>query len=257
MWYGSLLGWALPVYLPALPLVAPQVFDASEPPGVGHADDVLVTEGWLGFANWEFLLHALLALTLAVVFSAAIAYHPRSMRTMDTLEEAVAPRIYLVYGLVGAVIGLMVLEYGLVVGFVVFGIGGLIRFRTTLPSATKTGRLILVTLIGLSMGLNLPHVAFISTAFGFALIYIMDARVTYRIEVKDLDSEVLVGAAHAYREVLTSRGCRILNEKKNFDKKEVAFIFRTSHQTSREDLEQAFTHHLPEKLRGSVDWEMD
>ena len=78
---------------------------------------------------------------------------------IDTREEAELPKVLIMYALVGAVVGEIVLEYGMVVGFVIFGLGGLMRFRTDAASTRDTGRLIMVTLIGLIAGLNLPHFA--------------------------------------------------------------------------------------------------
>ena len=222
----------------------------------GAKEQELVGEGWTGFTDLDVLLHFGLTLILAAALGAVIAYHPRTQKTVDTVEEAETPKIYITYSVIGAIIGLMVLQYGLVVGFVVFGIGGLIRFRTTLPSATKTGRLILVTLIGLSLGLDLPHLAVLATAFGFGLVYLLDARITYRIEVKGLKKDKIPEAADAYAAVLAQRRYRVLSEKRSFSKGRVSFVFQTSPKISRNELEDDFERRIPEKVRGSVDWEV-
>ena len=130
-------------------------------------------EGWQGFTDIGFLVSATLTLLLAVILGAIIAYHPKHGQTADTLAEIEAPKVYVMYSVIGAIIGIMVVKYGLVVGFVLFGIGGLIRFRTNLRSASLTGRVIFTTLIGLSCGLDLPHVAVLATVFGYVLIYIL------------------------------------------------------------------------------------
>lgn len=222
----------------------------------GTRNQELVGEGWRGFMNVVFLLHAILILVLATALGAAVAYHPRTRQVIDTVEEAEAPKIYITYAVVGAVIGIMVVEYGLVVGFVVFGIGGLIRFRTLLPSATETGRLIFVTLIGLSAGLDLPHLAVLATAFGYVLIYVMDARITYHIDVQGLEGEDVVAAAGAYRSVLEEYRYEVVSEKKNLSKGKLEFVFRTSHRTPREEIEAAFEEDVPHRLRGTVDWKV-
>ncbi len=143
-------------------------------------------EGWQGFTDVSFLVNALLTLSLATILGAIVAYHLKHGQTADTLREIEAPKVYIMFSVIGAMIGIMVIKYGLVVGFVLFGIGGLIRFRTSLRSASMTGRVIFVTLIGLSCGLDLPHVAVMATAFGFLLIYVLDASVAYRIDIRAL-----------------------------------------------------------------------
>lgn len=227
-----------------------QVFGMDEGQG-------LVGEGWSGFTDIPFLLKTLLTLIVATVLGAAIAYHPRTRLVIDTVEEAEAPKTFIIYAVVGAVIGLLVLKYGLIVGFVVFGIGGLIRFRTTLPTATKTGRLIFVTLIGLSAGLDLPHVAVLSTAFLFGLIYVLEKEITYSIQIQGLDGTDVLESWKAYRSVLEGMGCSILSEKRNLSKGKVTLVFRTSPSTSREKIDQAFGSEIPTALEGTVDWEVE
>jgi len=214
----------------------------------------LAGEGWRGFTDVAFLGQALLALALATLLGALLAYHPRRRRNVESVEGADAPKVFVLYAVIGAAIGIMVLKYGMVVGFVVFGIGGLTRFRTDLPSAPDTGRLILITLVGLSCGLGLPHVAVLTAAFGFAVLLVLDARATYHIEVKGLDRTVVRSAADAYREVLEREGCRIVGERKSFAKEQVTFIFHAPHALQRDGLVEQLEAEVPENLRGVVDW---
>jgi len=103
-------------------------------------------EGWDGFYDWHFLINASANLLLAAVLGAAIAYHPRHLQTADTFEEIEATQIYILYAVIGSITGILVVQYGMAVGFVLFGIGALIRFRTVLRSASLTGRLIFAVL---------------------------------------------------------------------------------------------------------------
>ena len=225
-------------------------------PSLADSPDPLINEGWQSLLDLGFILEATLVLLLATVLAAVIAFHPKSHRSMESIEKAEAPKVYILYSVIGAMIGIMVLKYGLVVGFVVFGIGGLTRFRTSTGSVIKTGRMIFVTLIGLSAGLNLPHVAILSTVFGFALIYIMDSQITYRIVIKGLHTENLSDSAKLYRELLEQQKSKILSEKKDFIKSEVAFVFRTTNHLGRVDLEHLFEKGIPKGLKGAVDWEV-
>ena len=214
-------------------------------------------EGWQGFTDLGFLVNTLLTLTLAAILGAMIAYHPKHVQTADTLEEIEAPKVFIMYAVIGALIGILVVKYGLVVGFVLFGIGGLIRFRTVLRSASLTGHVIFVTLIGLSCGLDLPHVAVLATAFGFVLIYVLNARITYRINVRALPPERIADAAVAYRGVLEQQGCRIMSEKKNPERERVTFIFRNARDVTRRQLEELLETNIDASLKGFLDWEVD
>ena len=166
----------------AVPVAAQSVFG-------DESTGTLEGVGWSGFADIGFLVHAFVVLILATGLSAVLAYHPRTVQRVDSIGEAEAPKVYLTYGLVGAVIGLTVVQYGLVVGFVVFGIGGLLRFRTTLDSVADTGRLILVALVGLSCGMDLPHLAVLATVFAFGLIFVLEHHMTYQLVVKNLRAD--------------------------------------------------------------------
>ncbi len=214
-------------------------------------------EGWQGFTDLGFLVNTLLTLTLAAILGAMIAYHPKHVQTADTLEEIEAPKVFIMYAVIGALIGILVVKYGLVVGFVLFGIGGLIRFRTVLRSASLTGHVIFVTLIGLSCGLDLPHVAVLTTAFGFVLIYALNARITYRINIRALPPELIADAAAAYRGVLEQQGCRIMSEKKNPERERVTFIFRNARDVTRRQLEDVLETNIDASLKGFLDWEVD
>ena len=222
---------------------------AQEPQSLG--------EGWLGFTDLSFLINTVLTLVLATVLGAVLAYHPRRRQTADTVEEIEAPKVFVTYAVIGALIGILVVKYGLVVGFVLFGIGGLIRFRTVMASPSMTGQVIYVTLIGLACGLDLPHVAVLATAFGYGLIQLLDANVTYRISINGLAAERVPEAAAAYRGVLEQQGCRIVSEKKSPLKERITFVFRSSANEQRGRLVELLETEIDPALRGAVDWEIE
>lgn len=213
--------------------------------------------GWNGFLDFPYLLGSLVALLLATVLGAVIAFHPTVRRSVDTREEAELPKVYVMYALVGAVVGVIVLEYGLVVGFVVFGLGGLMRFRTDTTSARDTGRLIIVTLIGLISGLNLPHFAVLTTLFAWVLIYIFDGHPVCHLEVHEVPSGQVKAAAEAYRRVLGELGCTVIRENKAFGKHRLKFIFRAPRNSSQDGLTAALCERVPPEVRGELDWEVE
>jgi len=214
-------------------------------------------EGWPGFMDLGFLQGAFLNLLLAAALGALIGYHPRRIRTADTLEEIEAPKVSIVYAVIGSLIGILVEKYGLNMGFVLFGIGGLIRFRTVMRSAQLTGQVIFVTLIGLTCGLDLPHVAVLATAFDFVLTFILEARITYRVDIRGLPLDRFAEAANAYRAVFTGRRFRVLSESKWPEKGRICFIFRSSGSDTRQHIEGLLGEKIEPSLRGSMDWEVD
>lgn len=245
-WFWLAL-FALFITSPALAQQLPEITHTASPSG----------EGWRGFFNSGFLIDAALNLLLAAILGAIIAYHPRHSLTADTLEEIEATQIYILYAVIGAFAGILVVQYGMGVGFVLFGIGGLIRFRTVLRSASLTGRLIFVTLIGLAAGLNMPHVAVLVTAFGFLLIFVLDAHFTFRILLRGVAPETIRQAAAAYRAVMLEEDCRILSEKKRPDREMITFIIRSKNADLGRLLEEKFETAIDKSLRASADWEIE
>jgi hypothetical protein len=144
----------------------------------------------------------------------------------------------------------------MVIGVVVFGIGGLIRFRSDAGSTRDTGRLIAVTLSGLIAGLGLPHFAVITTLFAFVLIYWFDARPICRVKIDELPTGRLGECAGVYRGVLEAHRCRIISERKTFSKDRVEFVFRMPRADTREGLHAALCD-VPADVRGELDWEVD
>jgi len=213
-------------------------------------------EGWQGFQDIRFLINASANLLLAAVLGAAIAYHPRHLQTADTFEEIEATQIYILYAVIGSITGILVVQYGMAVGFVLFGIGALIRFRTILRSASLTGRLILVTLIGLSCGLDLPHVAVLVTLFGFVLIYFLDSRFTFRIFIRGLPTDSVTRSARAYRAAIEQENCRVVSERKDPNRGRITFIIRSAQVDIGKQLEVSLENRVEPFLQGSVDWEI-
>ena len=211
--------------------------------------------GWSGLFDLRFIAGSLGILLLATFLGALIGYHPATRRTIDHLHEADMPHVYVMYAVIGAIIGVAVREFGTVVGVVVFGIGGLIRFRSATDSTRDTVRLIIVTLVGLIAGLGLLHFAVIITAFAFGLIYVFDSSPPCRIRIEGLPKARTADCADAYRGMLKEHGCNIISEHRSAEKERIEFVFRLSRRSKRERLEAALRT-IAAELRGDVDWEV-
>ena len=154
-------------------------------------------------------------------------------------------------------VGEIVLQYGMVVGFVIFGLGGLMRFRTDAASTRDTGRLIMVTLIGLISGLNLPHFAIIATAFAWLLIYVFDGHPVCELEVSEIPKGKVKDASEAYRVVLAQLGCKIISEDRSFNKSRVTFVLRAPRNKTQSQLTSTLCENVPAEVRGEIDWEVE
>jgi len=226
-------------------------------PVSGSSDGAIPSIGWNGFNDYAGMINELAALVLATLLAVIIAFHPTTRRTVDTIEEAELPKVSIMYALVGAVVGVAVLQFGMVIGFVVFGLGGLMRFRTETSSTRDTGRLIIVTLVGLLCGMNLPHFAVITTAFVWFVILVFDANPVYRLDVTQIEKENLKQADDAYKNELHSLGAKLVTETNAVSKGKLVFVFRAPRGFNQDSLYDATLRHLPPEVRGELDWRVE
>jgi hypothetical protein len=234
------------------------------PPGVGAVEGLIpragggerleFVEGLRRFQDVRTLLEMIAGIMLATFLAAAIAYHPKAYGKASRLDEIEQPKTFLMYAMVAAVCAKIVEEVP-EMALVVFGIGGLMRFRTDVGAAKDTGRVILVTMIGLACGLNLLQLAVVAAALGWILVFFLERHVTYRLVVKGLEKDTISEAAQAYQAILLEEDCRVVGEKKNFVKGQVAFVFHAPSWVTREDLEEVLEERISDELRGALDWE--
>lgn len=210
---------------------------------------------WSGLTDWRFMEASVGILLLATLLGALIGYHPATRRTINGLHEADMPHVYVLYAVIGAVIGVAVREFGTVVGVVVFGIGGLMRFRSVTDATRDTVRLIIVTLVGLIAGLGLLHFAVIITLFSFVLIYVFDSSPPYRIRVEGVARDRTGICIEAYRGILRGHGCRIIAEHHSQEKARIEFVFRLPRRSTRDRLD-AQLRSIDADVRGDVIWEV-
>ncbi len=211
--------------------------------------------GWRGFLDYSYLLESFAALLLSTALGALIAFHPTTRRMVDTIEEAELPKVQIMCALIGAMVGVIVLEYGLVVGFVVFGLGGLMRFRTETATTRDTSRLIIVTLIGLICGLNLPHFAVLAALYAWVVIF-FDGHPVYSLEVHEIPKGRLPEAAAAYRAAFTELKCKLISENKSFAKRRIDYVIRAPRNSDQTALENELMERVPAAMRGELDWEV-
>ncbi len=211
--------------------------------------------GWQGFTDVWLMLDMAQMLLVAIGLGAVMAYHPAVRRKASSLEQLEQPKTFIMYSMVGALIALLVQE-NTAMGMVVFGVGGLLRFRTDVGEAKDTGRVILVTVVGFCCGLKLFVGAFFATACGYALLYILETRPINRVMIQGLDREVIGRASEAYRTLLVQHGCRILGEKKNVLKGYFTLIFHAPASMDRTAVERSMEDAVAKELRGSVDWDV-
>lgn len=217
-----------------------------------HGIDLLL-EGWSSFSDVWMLLDTAIVLLLALGLGAVIAYHPTIRRRVSSLAHLEQPKTFLMYAMVAAVVALIV-KVEPTMAYVIFGIGGLLRFRTMVGEAKDTGRVILVTVIGLCCGLKIFIVAIPATIIGWIVIYFLEQQMAGIIRVSGVAEDSLRESTEAYRALIGSSGCNIIGEQTKFIKREFLFVVKAPDTLDREALQDKFDA-LPSGVRGKEDWE--
>jgi len=113
-----------------------------------------------------------LILVEATLSAILLAYHPIYRGRPKTMEDLELAKTLIIYSVAGALISI-ICTAAPSMAFVIFGIGGLMRFRTNLDSSKSTGHAIIGTLVGLCWGLGLELVAVLATVFFWAMIFFL------------------------------------------------------------------------------------
>ena len=196
-----------------------------------------------------FVLETLFTLALA----AAIAFHPVRRKAHRDITDLVLPRLFLLYSLIGMAIGFLVVQHGYYIGFVIFGIGGLLRFRSYIDGTSNTVEAILVTLLGLCIGLNLPIMALLITIGAWIVIYVTGMTVGYEIKLTgntkaELDEQIGRLVTHIDR-----LGWRLISIKRPFEKPSVTVVFQARSLEGLMDVEKELSSILDSDL---VKWKL-
>lgn len=207
-------------------------------------------DGWKAFANWPFVLQGLVGILVAAILAAVIAYHPRFGR--DDADAWERPKTIMIYAVVGALVAKIVL-INPPMAFVIFGIGGLMRFRTLMGSAKDTGVAILAVVIGLACGLNMFSAAVFGTAVGWGLVWVLESRRPLRLQVRKLAPEEIDAAEKTFGAALEARGVRIRSMRKRRAKGRISFDAHVARSVDPDEFEEALD--VPPDLKGKATWE--
>ena len=215
------------------------------------ASKVSMGPGFAAFLDPSQYMEYSLILIAATLSGAALAFHPVYKGRPRTLETIELSKTLMMYSVGGALISI-ICTVNPSMAFVIFGIGGLMRFRTQLGQGKSTGHAIIGTLIGLCWGLGLEMVAVIATGYFWGMIFFLERTRTVEISVGGVDLALMPAATVAYRKAIANSGCRMLADSKNFKKREMVFFFSVPRKVPMERVIGAIDEIAPE-LRGTPD----
>jgi hypothetical protein len=221
----------------------------TETPSVGWEG---FATGWAGLTDLGVLIPMAASVLTAVLLAFPIAYHPRTYRRAATLDDLEAPKGIIGYAAVSAGIAQVVVVIPHM-ALVVFGIGGLYRFRTR-PGAPKLiYPTIGVVVIGLACGMMVFPLAIVLTALVWALPFWFESRYAVALQVSNLSREAVAKAVEDYRSVLERHGGQVISIRSQHTG-EFSIVANVPARVNAAEVEAALRE-IPSEDRGEVRWE--
>ena len=212
-----------------------------------------LTASFEQFSHVWFITRLAAGLVLSVALAAFIAAHPRRSTRLDPLSDLEERKTLILMGMVGAVVAELV-SVDSSMALVVFGIGGLIRFRTVLRNPKITGKAILVVLIGLACGLGEFATAIFVTLFAWTLVHWLESHLSARVRVRVEDRSLLPEAYKAMLDAMMRSRCKVKSSMMVEGKKQIVALI---HFPSGLDPKAMESHLLAAMPRGGEGCEVD
>ncbi|WP_223426982.1 hypothetical protein [Tateyamaria pelophila] len=146
------------------------------------ADVEVRGRGWSQIINISEMLDFTLTVLETTVLTAFLVFHPSHFRQRASNVDM--RKGMFLFSFIGMLTGFLVLHHGYLIGFVIFGIGGLFRFRMESSSIADTGKLVIVSLIGLAAGLDLPVMSLVAAVAAWIVIWAFGGSEKLTLEVK-------------------------------------------------------------------------
>jgi hypothetical protein len=223
-----------------------QVMSPQDPMTSLAAETELFGGGWGQLSDLPELIAFAQDTGLTLLLTALIVLHPVRRKLRRTLEDLIIPRLFFLYALIGMAVGFLVIQHGYIIGFVIFGIGALLRFRSTLDNAADTVEVILVTVIGLSVGLGLPVMAILLGIVGWVLIWVAGRKRGYEITLHAADAAHIEIASAALTALISGRNWSCISTRQIPAKHSCQFVIVAPGALHSDDLEHEIAESLPE-----------
>lgn len=226
-----------------------QFGEIANSPGVGWE---AFLEGWRGLAQVQVLVPMAASVLTAVLLIVPVAYHPRVLRRATTLDDIEAPKGIIGYAAVSAGIA-QVVAIAPAMALVVFGIGGIYRFRTRAGPPKHIYPTISAVVIGLACGMMVFSLAIVLAVLTFALPFWFESHYAVALNVRNLPAHLAADAQEQYRDVLTRRGGKIVSMRA-VQTGQFSIVANLPAGVNAAEVEDELRR-LPTKEGGDVNWE--
>jgi len=224
-------------------IATPLAAQALDPGSSLMPEGVLAVDkgGWNAWRDIQELISFAIDASVTLLLAAAIAHHPVRRRDPPTLQSVTLPRLFYIYALIGMAVGFLVVNHGAVIGFVVFGIGALLRFRSNMDDPLDTVEMILVTVLGLCVGMNLPIMAILIGVVAWLVILLVGRKSNFLLLIKADDHAQVEAALGAAETAVKAGAWTILRTSRSHAKPAAEMLFSSPRGLGISDTENALS----------------
>ncbi len=221
-----------------------------DPAADGEAWNAFV-EGWASFTDWHEVLPLVVNVLLAVLLMLPFGYLQRELGRFHSLARIDEQKALVTYAAVSAAIAVLVLQHP-AMALVIFGMGGLLRFRTPTSSEGGTGRAVFAVVIGLACGLSLYALAVMLTILGYVGMVWMERSSTLMLTIKKLSPERLKESMAAYSAVIEEHGGRIAGTRTVAAEDQFTMVLLVPRAVSLQEMNESLKLEVPDDLQGKM-----
>ena len=226
------------------------------PSAANHGDgfDQLMQQ-WQYITDWQLLASIIIGLIVAALCAAMIAWQPGTgavSRDPSYLEERKA---LIALGVLGAMVANIV-EVSPPMALVIFGIGGLIRFRTVFERPKVTARAIGVVVIGLACGLNLIAMAIILALFFWILLLLLESKPTVEVKLQVDPSRDIQEIIERAKSCLHDAGLQVFRASANRSGTQVTVTVQLDSSVTASELAETIQKSIPPGPPVVIHWSM-
>lgn len=209
-------------------------------PQPGPDDWRIITNSFALFRHAPYVADMVLGLLAAVGIGIALTASSRGA-SADPVARAEQRRATVTCALIGCIAAELVqaaeqFYLGAEIALVLFGIGGLVRFRTVFDDPRQTGLAIIAAVLGLACGMSEYSLAAIALAVVYLVNWWLTRTTVLRIRVRGRKGADLGALQESVSRELGMRGISILRMTPIPADREVEFFARTDSDLDLDDL---------------------
>lgn len=214
-------------------------------------DDWRIITNSLGlFRHAPYVTDLVLGLGCSILVALALTATPHRGARFDPVARAEQRRATVVCALIGCIAAELVQAseqflLGAEIALVLFGIGGLVRFRTLFEDAGQTGVAIVATVLGLACGMSEYSLVALSLAVVFLVTWWMNSTALVQVRVRVRKNVDLAQVQSAVASLLQERGFALLRESPDLVERTLVVHARTGSDFDSDALARAIQDAVP------------